>query len=79
MLNSRNLSDKTYEELMAEALLSIPLYSDEWTNFNPSDPGVTILENLTAFQTLQQNYIDRVTPQIQQKLLKLAGFQAEKG
>jgi len=79
MLNSRSLNDKTYEELLAEGLLSIPLYSDEWTNFNPSDPGITILENLTAFQTLQQNYIDRVTPQIQQKLLKLAGFQAEKG
>ena len=36
MLNSRNLEDKTYEELMAQALLQIPLYSQEWTNFNPS-------------------------------------------
>ncbi len=79
MLNSRDLNDKTYEELMAKALLSIPLYSDEWTNFNPSDPGITILENLTAFETLQQNDIGRITPKIQQKLLKLAGFQAEKG
>ena len=79
MLNSRNLEDKTYEELMAQALLQIPLYSQEWTNFNPSDPGVTILENLTAFEILQQNYINEITPAIQKKLLKLAGFEAEKG
>lgn len=79
MLNDRNLDDKTYEELMAEALLQIPLYSDEWTNYNPSDPGITILENLTAFEILQQNYINQVTPAIVQNLLKLAGFQAEKG
>ncbi len=79
MLNSRNLNDKTYEEMIAEALLTIPLYSDEWTNYNPSDPGITILENLTAFQNLQQSDINRITPEIQKKLLKLAGFQAEKG
>lgn len=79
MLNNRNLEEKTYEELMAQALLQIPLYSDEWTNFNPSDPGVTILENLTAFEILQQNYINEITPAIQQKLLKLAGFEAVKG
>lgn len=79
MLNNRNLDDKTYEELMAEALLQIPLYSKEWTNFNPSDPGITILENLTAFEILQQNYINRVTPAIVKNLLKLAGFHAEKG
>ncbi len=79
MLNSRSLNDKTYEELLAEGLLSIPLYSDEWTNFNPSDPGITILENLTAFEALQQRFIDQITPEIQGKLLKLAGFEAEKG
>uniref|UniRef100_UPI0040573354 baseplate J/gp47 family protein n=1 Tax=Agathobacter sp. TaxID=2021311 RepID=UPI0040573354 len=79
MLNTRNLEDKTYEELLMEALMQIPLYSDEWTNFNPSDPGVTILENLTAFAVLQQAQINRVTPGILWKLLKLAGFEAKKG
>lgn len=79
MLNNRNLEEKTYEEMMAEALLQIPLYSEEWTNYNPSDPGVTILENLTAFENLQQNYISEITPAILQKLLKLAGFEAVKG
>ncbi len=79
MLNERNLDDRTYEGLMAEAFTQIPLYSEEWTNFNPSDPGITILENLTAFQILQQNHINRVTPAVLQKLLKLVGFEVRKG
>lgn len=79
MLNNRNLDDKTYEQLMAEALTQIPLYTGEWTNFNPSDPGITILENLTAFEILQQNQINQITPAIQKNLLKLAGFEAKKG
>lgn len=73
MLNSLNLNDKTYEELLAEAIAQIPLYSREWTNYNVSDPGITILENLTAFQLLQQESINEVTEEIQRKLLKLVG------
>lgn len=74
MLNSINLNDKTYEELMAEALSRIPMYTDEWTNFNTSDPGITILQNLTAFNLLQQSYINQVGEPIRRKLLKLLGI-----
>lgn len=73
MLNSVNLNDKTYEELLAEAIAHIPLYSREWTNFNVSDPGVTMLQNLTAFQLLQQENINNVPERVQRKLLKLLG------
>ena len=69
MLVNKNLNDKTYQELISEAIMQIPLYTTEWTNFNPSDPGMTILENLTAFEALQQESIRQVTPQIRQKLL----------
>ncbi len=79
MLYNRSLNDKTYEELISEALAQIPLYSQEWTNYNPSDPGITILENLTAYGFLQQNQIDQITPRVRQKLLKMAGFEPEKG
>lgn len=79
MLNNRSLDDRTYIEMMTEALARIPLYSQEWTNYNPSDPGITILENLTAFEHLQQNRIDQITPQVRQNLLKLAGFEAKRG
>ena len=73
MLNSVNLNDKTYEELLAEAIAHIPLYSREWTNFNVSDPGVTLLQNLTAFQLVQQESINDVPERVRRKLLKLLG------
>lgn len=77
MLNSVNLDDKTYEELRQEAVGRIPLYSPEWTNFNQSDPGITILEALTSFQLMQQKAINTVTPAVQMKLLKMAGYVPE--
>lgn len=42
-----NLDTKTYEEISGEMVASIPKYTDKWTNHNPSDPGITILELLS--------------------------------
>lgn len=74
MLGSINLDDKTYEELMAQAIAKIPLFSREWTNFNISDPGITILQNLTAFNLLQQTTINEVTDELRRKLLEILGY-----
>lgn len=74
MLISRNLNDRTYEEVIAEAVAQIPFYTGEWTNYNPSDPGITILENLSAFHVLQQSEINRVTDEVREKLLNMTGF-----
>lgn len=76
MLNSIDLNDKSYEDLLAEAVAQIPLYSGEWTNFNRSDPGITILQNLSAFHLLQQSTINQVTDQVRRRLLKLVGYEA---
>ena len=48
MLNPKSIPGKSHDQLMEENIGKIPLYSDEWTNFNPADPGITILENLSA-------------------------------
>ena len=48
------MTQKTLIELMEENISKIPIYTDEWTNFNPSDPGITILENLAGIQIIQQ-------------------------
>ncbi|MDR2089368.1 MAG: baseplate J/gp47 family protein, partial [Clostridiales Family XIII bacterium] len=71
-------NDQSYTELLEDAISRIPLYGSEWTNFNPSDPGVTILQNLTAFNYLQQTAINTVTDAIKFKLLALLGFSPEK-
>ena len=45
-----NLDDRTYQQILDEALARVPVHNPEWTNFNDSDPGVTILQ-LFAFMT----------------------------
>jgi hypothetical protein len=42
------LDSRSYEQLRDEALARIPIHNPEWTNFNRSDPGVTLIE-LFAF------------------------------
>ena len=66
-----NLDDRRYNDLMAEALALIPTYSPEWTNYNPSDPGITLVE-LFAYLTEMLLYrLNRVTDADTRKFLKL--------
>ena len=44
------LDARSYQDLVDEALARIPIHNPEWTNFNRSDPGVTLIE-LFAFLT----------------------------
>ncbi|HEY9668720.1 MAG TPA: putative baseplate assembly protein [Coleofasciculaceae cyanobacterium] len=43
-LPKSNLDDRTYKDLVEECILRIPRYCPEWTNYNPSDPGITLVE-----------------------------------
>ncbi|MEM6613162.1 MAG: putative baseplate assembly protein [Cyanobacteria bacterium P01_C01_bin.72] len=43
-LPKSNLDDRRYEDLLQECILRIPRYCPEWTNYNPSDPGITLIE-----------------------------------
>ncbi len=79
MLSHQMLQEQTFENLILEARKQIPLYTKEWTNFNPSDPAETILENLSAFTILQQAYIDQMPEPVQEKLFAMAGFYRQKG
>lgn len=39
-----NLDDRGFEDLVAECILRVPRYCPEWTDYNPTDPGVTLIE-----------------------------------
>lgn len=41
-----NLDDRTYAELVAEAIARIPTECPEWTDHNPSDTGIILIELL---------------------------------
>lgn len=44
------LDDRTYRDLVQEGLRIVGPGGGEWTNYNPSDPGITVLE-LLAYVT----------------------------
>lgn len=50
MIPSPKLDDRTFQDIVDEAIGLIPRYAPEWTNHNPSDPGITLLE-LAAWMT----------------------------
>jgi predicted phage baseplate assembly protein len=39
-----NVDDRTFDDLVAEALQRIVAYTPEWTDFNESDPGITLVQ-----------------------------------
>lgn len=79
MLRNIDLDDKGYDRIREEAIARIPVYSREWTNYNISDPGITILENFSAFMALQQSEMNEIPDRIRMHLLSLAGFTAAEG
>lgn len=67
------IDDRRYQDLLDEALARIPVHNPEWTNFNRSDPGVTIIE-VFAFMTESLLYRANLIPERNRlKFLQLLG------
>ncbi len=68
------IDDRRYQDLLDEALNRIPVHNPEWTNFNRSDPGVTLIE-LFAFMTESLLYRANLIPERNRlKFLQLLGI-----
>ena len=77
MIPVPNLDDRTHKEIVEEALRLIPQYCPEWTNFNPSDPGVTLIE-LFAWMTEMIIYrLNKVTDKNFVAFLNLMGVRLQ--
>jgi hypothetical protein len=50
------IDDRRYQDLVDESLARIPVHNPEWTNYNQSDPGVTLIE---VFAFLTENLLYR--------------------
>ena len=67
------LDDRRYQELLDEMLARIPVHNPQWTNFNKSDPGVTLVE-IFAFLTENLLYRSNQIPnRNRRKFLSLLG------
>src|SRR5262245_54352563 len=50
------LDDRSYQQLRDELVRRIPVYTEEWTDHNASDPGITLIE---LFAFLGENLLFR--------------------
>lgn len=68
------IDDRDYTQILDEARRRIPVHNPEWTNFNDSDPGITVLQ-LFAFMTENLLYRSNLIPQRnRRKFLQLLGI-----
>ena len=75
MLKVPQLDDLTYEQIVNRAVSRIPSMTDQWTDFNSHDPGITVLQTY-AWLTDMLNYYMNATGDVHvQKYLKLLGIE----
>ena len=68
------LEDLTYNDILTQAMVRIPVHNPEWTNFNDSDPGITLLQ-LFAFMYDNLLYRANLIPERNRlKFLTLLGM-----
>ena len=67
------LDDREYEQLLEEAKKVIPATAESWTDMNPHDPGVTIVELLAWLTESYVYQLDQVTDHHREKYLRLVG------
>lgn len=66
-----NLDDRRYADLVEEARTLIPGYAPEWTNHNPSDPGITLIELFAWLSEMLIYRLNRVSDDNLRRFLKL--------
>jgi len=66
-----NLDDRTYADLLEEARSLIPIECPEWTDHNPSDTGIILIELLAWLTEMVLYRVNRVTDKNVETFLKL--------
>ncbi|MGK7884135.1 MAG: baseplate J/gp47 family protein [Crocosphaera sp.] len=76
-----NLDDRIYDDLVQEALSLIPTHAPQWTNHNPADPGITLIElfaYLTEMLLYRQNRVTEANKVMFLKLLNGPSWEQKK-
>jgi predicted phage baseplate assembly protein len=74
-LPTPKLDDRSFAELMADAIKVIDRSCPEWTDRNPSDPGITLLETFAYLTDTMLYRLNRVPEKLYVSLLNLVGAQ----
>jgi len=68
-----NLDDRTFDELMTEARALIPVLYPDWTDHNPSDPGIVLVELLAWLTEMLLFQVNQIPEANTYKFLELLG------
>jgi predicted phage baseplate assembly protein len=69
------LDDRTYETIVADAMRRIPGYTPEWTDFNDSDPGITLVQLFAWMEEMILYRLNQVPDKNFVEFLKLIGIE----
>lgn len=76
-LEPPNLDDRLYQDILTDLQLRIPRYTPEWTDWNESDPGTTLLELFAWLGESLAYRLNQVPAASYVKFLQLIGLQLE--
>lgn len=73
-LDIPNLDEKNFDILVEEAINKIPSLAPKWTNYNLSDPGITIIELLAWLSDINYYRLNRVGSKYDNEFLKISNI-----
>lgn len=73
-LTDVNLDDRTFESLFQELQRRIPAYTPEWTDYNDSDPGITLMQLFAWLGEIIIYRLNQVPEKNYEKFLELVGI-----
>lgn len=73
-LPTPNLDDRTWQDIVEEAKKLIPGFCPQWTDFNPSDPGMTLVELMAWMMEMLLYRLNRVPDKNYIKFMELMGI-----
>lgn len=78
MIELENLNDVSLDSILDEAKNQITYVNPEWTDFQESDPGITLIELFAWLKSVQHEYLNRILPGVERKFLKLLDVKMHK-
>ncbi|MEU6535396.1 baseplate J/gp47 family protein [Streptomyces sp. NPDC047000] len=68
-----SLDDHDFDDLVQEARALVPVLLPEWTDHNPGDPGIVLVELLAWLTEMQLYQVDQLSPSHTLAFLRLLG------
>jgi predicted phage baseplate assembly protein len=76
-MKAPNLDDRSFEEIKEMVRARIPRYTQEWTDFNESDPGITLIELFSWLTEMMLFRMNQVPDRNYIKFLKLLNLELD--